>query len=152
MKIELSKGLEFKSSWTPPTEFVKSGSQSATWSPGDTDDYRRSTSPREREIDIEPQLTSDSQDDIPMEERCIRAWVEDSIPPPRPDYVFGSLTQCLGDPKVLFEEGDIDLFYLHDCVCPSAISYPCRDTDENDTADNGMELVVYASVLGRIDK
>ena len=113
VKVELSDGLGFKTSWSPPTEFVKSGSQSATWSPPDTDVDSSTTTPYLQEIEIQTQLTTDSLDNIPLEERCITAWVEDSIPPPSPDYVFGSLTQCLGDvPTVVFEENQVDLFTL----------------------------------------
>lgn len=117
VKVELSDGLEFKSSWTPPTEFVTSG-RSATWSVPDTDTKTDTTTPDSHNIEIETQLTTDSLDSIPLEDRCITAWVEDSIPPPSPDYALGSLKQCLGDdPPVLFEEGPIAIL----------TSFPCTD-------------------------
>ena len=59
-----------------------------------------------QEIAIQAQLTqSDSLDDIPLEERCITAWVSSSKPPPDPRYPLRRLTQCLGDdPLVLFDD------------------------------------------------
>ena len=146
VKVELSKGLEFKSGWTPPATFVKSGSQSAIWSPPDTDKISTpDINPDRQNIDIETQLTSETLTDIPLEERCITASVEDSIPPPSPIYALGNLKQCLGDdPPVLFEEGEIDLFYLHPCAGVTPIAYPCRDEDSDSTVDNGLELVVWA--------
>ncbi len=113
IKVELSDGLEFKGTWNP-SDVVKSGSQSATWSPPDTATYTASNIfPDSQKIDIETQLTSATLTDIPLEERCITARVEDSLPPPSPDYVPGSLTQCLGDdPTVLFDEYRVDLFTL----------------------------------------
>ncbi len=130
VRVELSDGLEFKDSWTPPATFVKSGSQSATWFPADTDVESNNDPdpPRFDETRIEAQLTSDSLTDIPLEERCITAWVENSIPPPEPGYVFDSLTQCLGDdPWVLFDEGQVDLFTLEA------------------TAQNDLELAIQVS-------
>jgi hypothetical protein len=58
VKVELSDGLEFKGTWDPPTTFVKSGSQSATCSPPDTDIKTFTTTPDSQEIKIQTQLTS----------------------------------------------------------------------------------------------
>ena len=132
VKVELSQGLQFKDGWTPPAAFVKSGSQSATWSPPDTDTRSLTTTiPATQKIeDIEIQLTSDTLADIPLKERCITARVTDSIPPPTPGYVLGSLTRCLGDdPLVLFEENQLDLFTLEV------------------TAQNDLELVARANLI-----
>ena len=143
VKVELSDGLEFKSGWTPPTTFVKSGSQSATWSPPDTDGRDSDTTfPSSTEVEIQTQLTSDTLADIPLKDRCITAWVTESIPPPSPDYLPGSLKQCLGDdPPVLFEKGELDLFTLYLCVGVTPIAYPCRDDNSDNTVDNGLEMV-----------
>ncbi len=153
VKVELSKGLKFKDNWPPdgtPFEIAEgSDRRSGTWSPSDTDtDGGDNLSD---DIDIETQLTSGSQapdslDDIPLKERCITARVEDSIPPPSPDYAFGSLKQCLGgdDPLIMFEDGNLDLFYLHLCAGVTPIAYPCRDENSDSTVDNGLELVVRA--------
>ena len=162
VKVELSDGLEFKTAWTPPAEFVKSGSQSATWSPpdtaGDADHF-----PESHKITIETQLIMDSLDLIPLEDRCITARVTDGIPPPDPTYVFGSLKQCLGDdPTVLFQSGRIDLFTVHPCAGSATIIYPCRDDDGVSGLDNELELVakvddylsrpeLRANGVGRID-
>ena len=132
VKVELSQGLQFKDGWTPPAAFVKSGSQSATWSPSDTDTRSLTTTiPATQKIeDIEIQLTSDTLADIPLKERCITARVTDSIPPPTPGYILGSLTRCLGDdPLVLFEENQLDLFTLEV------------------TAQNDLELVARANLI-----
>ena len=94
IRVALSDGLEFKSGWTPPTEFVTSG-QSATWTPEAVDnkvDHSSSPAlmwPDSRDIEIQTQLTSDSLSAIPLEERCITAWVEASTPPPPPRYGHG---------------------------------------------------------------
>ncbi len=148
VKVELSKGLEFKSGWTPPATFVKSGSQSAIWSPPDTDTKSSTTTtPYEQQIAIETQLTSDSLETIPLEERCITARVTDHIPPPSADYALGSLKQCLGDdPLVLFEGGELDLFTLYPCVGVTPIAYPCRDDGGDGTVDNGMEMVAGSDI------
>ena len=148
IRVELSRGLRFKDGWTPPDGFTKSSSQSATWSPGDLSfhtDHQVPPSARlpfGREIEIQTSLTSDSLADVPLEERCISAWVEDSFPPPDPYFVMGSLKQCLGDdPKVLFQSGEIDLFTVYPCAGSNTITYPCRDEDGVSGLDNGLELV-----------
>ncbi|MCY4365708.1 MAG: fibronectin type III domain-containing protein [Chloroflexi bacterium] len=118
VKVELSKGLKFNEGWDPPDTFVKSGSQSAIWSPPDTDTkFSDKTNPESREIEIQAQLTSDTLDKIPLEERCITARVTDSIPPPSADYALGSLTECLGDdPPVLLEEGSVAILTSFPCI------------------------------------
>ena len=113
IKVELSDGLKFKDGWTPTTAdkfTIAEGRQSATWTPEAVDDSSRTTRPKKREISIQTQLTSgegQGLEDIPWEERCITAWVADSIPPPSPDYVMGSSSSawatirrsCLGTVK-----------------------------------------------------
>ncbi len=118
VKVELSRGLMFKPGWTPPTGFVKTDSQAAIWRPPDTDNDARTPAPVTHEIEILAQLTADSLDSIPLEERCITAWVESSSrPPPARDFAMGSLKQCLGnDPPVLFEEGPIGILTSFPCV------------------------------------
>ena len=118
VKVELSKGLKFKEGWDPGTTFVKSGSQSATWSPPDTDTkFSTKAIPYSGAIEIQAQLTSDTLEKIPLEERCITARVTDSIPPPSPDYALGSLTECLGDdPPVLLEEGSVAFLTSFPCI------------------------------------
>ena len=119
VKVELSDGLKFKDSWTRPTGFTTSG-RSATWTPEAVDgDDGDNTNPRERSITIEAQLTSgEGQEltDIPLTERCITARVEDSIPPPNPDYALGRLKQCLGEPPVLLEEGSVAFLTSFPCI------------------------------------
>ncbi|MCY4575281.1 MAG: fibronectin type III domain-containing protein, partial [Chloroflexi bacterium] len=132
VQVELSKGLEFKSGWTPPDTFVKSDSRSAIWSPPDTDTDFYTTTPYSQEIEIQTQLTSDTLETIPLEARCITARVVDSIPPPSPDYAFGRLKQCLGDdPKLFFEQGTLQAFTAYPCVDADGTainSYPCDAT------------------------
>ena len=145
IKVELSDGLKFKDSWTPPTEFTTSG-RSATWRPEPVDrrgDTSNLAFPISREIEIETQLTSDGLNKIPREERCITAWVSDSKPPPTPGYPLGSLKQCLGDdPPVLFDSGVIDLLTVHHCVkVNNQILYPCRDSGGDGEIDNKLEMV-----------
>ena len=151
VKVELSEGLRFKDSWSPPAAFVKSGSQSATWSAPDTDtEGDLPVGPlhnNSEDIEIAVQLTPGvSLDDIPREERCITAWVADSKPPPSPGYALGRLKQCLGDdPTVVFDRGELDLVTLHPCVGVTPIAYPCRDEDGTTGLDNGLEMVTSAS-------
>ena len=116
IKVELSGGLRFKSGWSPTGVTVAPGRQSATWTPEAVDvrtDVGNQMRPSSRDLEIQTELTSDSLDDIPLEDRCITAWVSKSTPPPSADYVLGSLKQCLRDePTVLIEEGELDLFTL----------------------------------------
>ena len=148
--VKLSDGLAFKESWIPPAEFVKSGSQSATWRPAplDTVSTTNPSWPPTREIDIETQLTSESLDDIPLEERCITARVEDSFPLPDPSYALGSLKQCLGDdPPVLFTEGSIGI--LTPFPCSGDVNHICRDQNNDNTSDS---QVVVAAVVPQYDE
>ena len=149
VKVELSDGLEFKSGWTPPSTFVKSDSQSATWSPPDTDTKATTTTVLEsQEIEIKTQLTSDSLTDIPLEDRCITARVTDSIPPPSADYPFGSLKQCLGDdPTLLFAEGSIGILTAFPCI--GDVNHICRDQNNDNTSDSE---VVVAAVVPLLDE
>ncbi len=152
VKVELSKGLKFHKDWQPPaTLFMKSDSQSGTWSPPDTDRKGTTAPPNERKIEIETQLTSESLDDIPLEERCITAWVEDSKPPPSPGYALGSLKQCLGDdPPVLFESGKVELMAVYSCFGANPVAYPCR-SDSQGAVVNDLELLVRANPLENLD-
>ena len=128
--VKLSDGLEFKDGWTPPATFVKSDSQSATWSPLGVDNATTSPEiyPGSREIEIEAQLTSEALTDIPLEERCITVRVTASLPPPSADYPLDSLKQCLGDdPPVLFEEGRIAILTSFPCTA-DATPHQCQST------------------------
>ena len=136
ISVELSEGLKFKEGWTAPDGFATSGFQSATWTPEDVSGYTSDTSGIDtgsRQIAIETTLTGDSLDAIPLEERCITARVVDSLPPPEPGYVLGSLKQCLGDdPPLLFEQGTLQAFTAFPCVNASGTattSYPCGASD-----------------------
>ena len=149
IKVELSDGLKFKADWTPTAadKFeIAESRQSATWTPEEVDVHSLTTIPHSREVSIQVQLTSDNLDDIPRKERCITASVEDSKPPPNPDYALGSLKQCLGDdPTVLFNQEKADLFTIYPCAGVSPIAYPCRDEDGTSGLDNGLEIVASAS-------
>ena len=147
IKVELSDGLEFKEGWVPPSEFVKSDSQSATWRPGAVDTMSDTYSikfPSELAIEIQTQLSSEGLDDIPREERCITAWVADSTPPPSPGYILNSLTECLGDdPPVLFETGEVAFHAPFPCL--GTVTFPCRDEDNNGASDNDIEIAAWVS-------
>ena len=169
--VELTEGLEFKEDWTPPTGFEKSDSRSAIWSPPDTDGKGGGTPvgnlhPDSGSVVIQTQLTAKILDEIPLQERCITAWVEDSIPPPNPDYSLGSLKQCLGDdPPVLFEEGSVAILTSFPCIddthtdahqCESvpgvavAARAPSRYTDYQESAD--FEANLRSHDVGRTDE
>ena len=100
-------------------------------------------------VEIQASLTAESLEDIPLEERCFTAWVSDMKPTPDPGYFLGRLTECLGDdPPVLFESGDLDLFMVYPCVGVSTSTppYPCRNEDNDNSIDSGLELVVPVPV------
>ena len=144
IKVELSDGLEFKSGWNPSGVTVAPDRQSATWRPAlVARSITFSSVPVHREIEIETQLTSDSLEKIPREERCITAWVEDSKPPPSPDYVLDSLKQCLGDdPPLLFTKGSLGILAPFPCI--GDVNHICRDQNNDNTSDS--EVVVAAVV------
>ena len=151
IRVELSDGLEFKSAgdWTRPTGFTTSG-RSATWKPkavdSKTDPNSHAAFPVLRDITIQTQLTSDSLDDIPREERCIAAWVEDSKPPPNPDYVLGSLRQCLGDdPTVLLRKGSIGLLIPFPCI--GTVNRICQDLNGDNASDSKVNVAAAAPLL-----
>ncbi len=125
INVELSAGLEFTGNGVGV-----SGSRSAT-SRADPVDKDPDTSdiPQFQSTVIKTQLTSDSLEDIPLEERCITAWVEDSKPPPSPGYAFNRLKQCLGDQRVeLFAASEVDAFKIYPCVGDT--DAPCDSTDD----------------------
>ena len=163
VKVELSSGLKFDDNWSPAgtttskegdtTIFKKSNTEifriedstrrSGTWSPSDTD--TDGSDNLSDDIDIETQLTADSLEDIPLKERCITAWVEDSKPPPSPDYVLGSFTQCLGDdPPVLFTKGSIGMLVPFPCI--GIVNNIC-DSDGNGTSDSEVIVAAAAPLL-----
>ncbi len=129
IQVELSDGLKFKQDWTPTAadkfKITEPGRQSATWTPNAVTPDPDTTRPNKREIEMEVQLTSDpGLNDIPLKERCITAWVEDSIPPPNPAFALGRLKQCLEDPPLeLITSGDVDIFTLYDCFASNTA--PC---------------------------
>ena len=149
IKVELSDGLEFRQGWNPSAtdKFrIAAGRQSASWTPDEVDgDGNDNTRPDNRNVDMEVQLTSDPLDKIPLEERCITAWVEDSIPPPNPDYVLGSLTQCLGDRPVLFTKGSIGMLVPFPCV--GIVNHVCRDLDGDGASDSKVVVAAAAPLL-----
>ena len=150
IKVELSDGLKYKQSWTPSADdkfTIVPGKQSATWTPQAVDTMAdpniHATFPKSRKVTIQTQLTSDSLERIPREERCITAWVEDSIPPPNTDYVFGSLRQCLGDdPPVLFTKGSIGMLVPFPCI--GVVNHVCRDEDGDNVSDSGVVVAAAA--------
>ena len=158
IEVELSDGLEFNWQSAVPADFAidSVNRQSGTWEPEGVDaifpdDQTNNLSAflDSRNISIPTQLTSDpSLAEIPLEERCITAWVEDSIPPPSPDYALGRLTQCLGDdPPLLFTEGSIGI--LTPFPCNGDVNHICRDQNNDNTSDS---QVVVAAVVPQYDE
>ena len=144
ISVEL-QGLKFKDGWTPPAEFTKLSSQSATWNPETVSAISvlgELAAIFRQDIAIETSLTGDSLQALPLDERCITARVVDSIPPPEPGFALGSLTQCLGDdPPVLFKQGTLQAFTPYPCVDASGTaitSYPC------DASGSTSEVAVIA--------
>ncbi len=148
VSVRLGPGLEFASTPAPSGgTFTRTNKRSGTWDVGAL--HRQGTTNRFHSARIEVMLNTDSLASIPLEERCFSAWVSDMKPPPDPDYVLGSLTECLGDdPPVLFESGVLDLFTVHPCagVSTSTPPYPCRNEDNDNSIDSGLELVASATL------
>ena len=136
IQIRLSSGLEFKTGWTPPSSLSLSGT-SATWRPAALDLNARTARPRSRNIEIQTQLTTDTLDQIPLDQRCITAWVKRSTPPPPTGYPFGSIKQCLGDdPPVLFQDGPIAIF----------TSFPCNTQNKPHQCQSNTGVAIAARV------
>ena len=149
VKVKLSEGLKFKVGWSPPdtVKFVKSDTRSATWNPAYTDTLSGgqigNLHKASDTIEIQTQLTAESLEEIPLEERCYTAWVEDSIPPPSPEYVPGSLKQCLGDePPLLFTKGSIGVLVPFPCI--GTVNHICRDEDGDSASDSNVIVAAAA--------
>ena len=150
VSVSLGRGLEFASGWTPnPSQgtFSTSTSSSGTW---DVGVLRNSKFGEPSEtVEIQASLTAESLEDIPLEDRCFTALVSDMKPTPDPGYFLGRLRACLGDdPPVLFTSGKLDLPTVYPCVGVSTSTppYPCRNEDNDNSVDSGLELVVSAPV------
>ena len=154
--VSLDPGLAFASGWTPtPSKgtFTKTNSRSGTW---EVEDIRASQG---QTLKVETRLTADSLASIPLEKRCFSAWVSDMTPPPDPNYILGSLTECLGDdPPVLLEEGTLGAMTAFPCI--GVLTYPCVDEDGNGVSDAGVvvaapaeadNLTVRGHGVGRVD-
>ncbi len=141
VRVELSDGLEFKAGWMPPAEFVISDSKLATWHAPTTDTTATIPDifPSLGKIEIQTQLTSDTLAEIPREERCITVSLEDSFPPPDPNYPLGSLRECLGDdPPLVLEEGPVAIL----------TSFPCIDDTHTDA--HQCESVPGVAIAARL--
>ena len=151
VSVKLGPGLVFPSSWTPtPSQgtFTKTNNRAGTWEVG-VIHSRTHGDLAAKTLEIQASLTADSLADTPLEERCFTAWVSDMKPPPDPGYFMGSLTACLGDdPPVLFTSGKLDLPTVYPCVGVSTSTppYPCRNEDNDNSIDSGLELLVSAPV------
>ena len=143
VQVRLAPGLEFASGWAPnPSQGTSSRKRivsSGTWKVGDILITRPQVSPDARTVEIEAVLTTESLGAIPLEERCISAWVSDMTPPPDPGYPPSSLTACLGDdPPVLFESGTIGPVHRVRHVSGLVLAHlarPCMDTRMDDGSE-----------------
>ena len=70
--------------------------------------------------------------DMPLSQRCLEARIR-SNPPPE-GWQGGPLKVCLGTddpPRLLLEDGQLDIFTLYPCVGTDLTSYPCNSDDED---------------------
>ena len=161
VQIRLQPGLEFAPGWEPvPSQgtLTKTDGRSAVWDVGDLI-HKLGNPVSPGTLEIQAKLTTDSLEVIPLEERCFSAWVSDMTPPPDPDYVLGSLKECLGDdPPVLFEEGTLGVMTAFPCL--GVLTHPCLDEDGDGTSDAGVVVAAAAAFdnpgvrahgVGRVD-
>ena len=69
---------------------------------------------------------------MPLAQRCLEARIR-SLPAPNPeDWQGGPLKVCLGaddPPRLLLEDGQVDLFTVYPCVGTGRDAYPCNSDD-----------------------
>ena len=127
VKIELSPGLAFAGTPTPPSGTTFNAT-TGIWNVGTLEHG----SDNAKSFPVAVNLTSDSLGDLPLEERCLTAKITSAVP------WFGSdpwkrqndtASACLGDGPELspMTRGELVLFNVHDCV--GVTSYPCTSAD-----------------------
>ena len=98
-------------------------------------------------------LTSDSLEDLPLEERCLTATVVRAVPWFAFDHSKrenDTATVCLGEnPKVPLTNGKISLFYFYPCV--GVTSYPCTSADTLELVARAPREDIDLPGLDRVD-
>ena len=127
-KVSLSPGLAFSGTPTAPSG-TSFSTATGIWDIG-TLGYS-GESPILLALPVAVNLTADSLDDLPLEDRCLTAEVVRAVPQfalQTYKRANDTVRVCLGeDPKVLLGSGGISLFDYDDCVGDTA--YPCTSTD-----------------------
>ena len=146
LKVELSPGLSFFAA-TPDPADTPFDHTSGAWDVGAIDTATGHI------LSVEVDVTNE---DIPLEQRCLTATVVMQTPPYALDPEKRKNDRakvCLGkDPPVVVSEGEIVLWWLHDCVGVTAI--PCSGADElklfarADHADVALPTVQRRDVFG----
>ena len=121
IKVEISPGLSLSPTLRAPpgTSFDPvTGIWDVGYMPGNA----------EQILSVPVSVTTE---DIPLERRCLTATVVNAVPTFTSDSErkYGVSTVCLGkDPTVVVSEGEIILWWIHDCVVVTTA--PCGATDE----------------------
>jgi len=137
VKFELSPGLRFASAPSPP-DVVAIDERTRLWNVGIIGiDPLAGFPTRTVTVIVTP---SPSLEEFPLAKRCLTATVEHVMPAFDLDLskrVNDVSTACLGDPPdVVVNDGDIVLWWLHDCV--GVTTDPCGTDDD-------LKLFAYAN-------
>jgi len=126
MAIELSEGLRLAPGLQPPggTTF---DSDTMIWDVGTLSETEARPT-----LDVPVVVAqSPSLAELPLERRCLTAEVVEALPAYETDprwRLNDVFTLCLGQPPAVISEGEIILWWLHDCV--NVASMPCGEEDE----------------------
>ena len=126
VEIELSPGLQL----IPGSPPQASGSTTfneptMTWSVGTIGSLP--------ELTIPVTVTNATLEQIPLAERCLTARITNVVPKSEREQKGredDQVTVCLGaDPPIVINQGEIILWWLHDCVGTARTQPPCRGAD-----------------------
>ena len=125
VKIDISEGLQFAPGLQPPmgTTFDDIDDSAMIW---DVGAIGPST------LDVPVVVTpSPSFAELPLERRCLTAKVVEALPTYETDprwRLNDAVTLCLGDRPAVIDDGEIILWWLHDCVGDT--QDPCGAEDD----------------------
>ncbi len=149
VKIELSPGLAFAGSQTPPSGTTFNAA-TGIWDVGTLDDGSADA----KSFPVAVNLTGDSLADLPLEKRCLTAKVVRAVPWFELDpwkRQNDAASACLGEGPELspLTRGEFVLFNVYDCVV--ATSYPCTDASTIEILDKlgNVDLHHPAEVVER---
>ena len=123
VRITPSSGLALSSAQQAPTGTTFDPS-TGTWDVGTIESLAHTTLP------VAVNLTGDSLEELPLEERCLTAEVTQATPwfaLHNHKRANDTTTVCLGEDRVLITSGEFTLFDFRPCVGVSA--HPCTNAD-----------------------